>query len=123
MDARKGRKNGDQDKRGVRDSHQGSQPPRGYPERVEEEDVNRCDPPTVEKVYDKADDFGAVTIGRDHRPKQESNIHARKVQRMAGAEQRRQETGGEQSPEQHVADMHERLPRRSDGERGFLQPA
>ena len=103
------RQDGYQDECRVRDTHQRPKPPGRHTEGMKKEDVNRGDPPPVEEMDDEADDLSSVTITGDHGPEYQGRIHTGEVERLTGPKHRGEQARRQQSPQQHVTDMHDRL--------------
>jgi hypothetical protein len=76
---------------------------------MKKQDVDRGDPPPVEEMDDEADDLSPVTITGDHGPEYQGRIHTGQVERLTRPKDRGEQARREQSPQQHVTDMHDRL--------------
>jgi hypothetical protein len=103
------RQDGNQDECRVRDTHQRPKPPGRDTEGMKKQDVDRGDPPPVEEMDDEADDLSPVTITGDHGPEYQGRIHTGQVERLTRPKDRGEQARREQSPQQHVTDMHDRL--------------
>lgn len=75
-----------QDEEAVKGPHHGTQPPAGRPQRVEEERVQKREPPPVYEVHREPVDRGQVTVRGEQGAEDERDVHPGQAQRGAEPE-------------------------------------